>query len=109
VKKLRFGGNSAPYSTRCFRGEIDFDLLLQALFEYQPGASEQIAGYELYALDCTPNEREEAEMLGAHRLYPPEPLEKEKVVQKGTVQPPRQRFPVVKKAKMASDQPANAI
>lgn len=44
-------------------GEIDFDLLLQALFEYQPGTSEQIAGYEVYALDCTPNEREEAETL----------------------------------------------
>jgi hypothetical protein len=44
-------------------GEIDFDLLLQTLFEYQPGNSEQIAGYELYALDCTPNEREEAETL----------------------------------------------
>ena len=44
-------------------GEIDFDLLLQALFAYQPGNSEQIAGYELYALDCTPNEREEAETL----------------------------------------------
>ena len=44
-------------------GEIDFDLLLQTLLEYQPGNSEQIAGYELYALDCTPNEREEAETL----------------------------------------------
>jgi hypothetical protein len=44
-------------------GEIDFDLLLQTLFEYQPGNSEQIAGYELYAMDCTPNEREEAETL----------------------------------------------
>ena len=44
-------------------GEIEFDHLLPALFEYQPGNSEQIAGYELYALDCTPNEREEAETL----------------------------------------------
>ena len=44
-------------------GEIDFDLLLQALFECQPGNSEQIADYELYGLDCTPNEREEAETL----------------------------------------------
>ena len=26
-----------------------------------PGNSEQIAGYEIYALDCTPNEREAAE------------------------------------------------
>ena len=45
------------------QGEIDFDLLLQTLFEYQPANSEQMAGYELYGLDCTPNEREEAETL----------------------------------------------
>lgn len=44
-------------------GEIDFDLLLQTLIAYQPGNSEQMAGYEVYALDCTPNEREEAETL----------------------------------------------
>jgi len=44
-------------------GEIDFNLLVQALFEYQPSDSEQIAGYEVYGLDCTPNEREEAETL----------------------------------------------
>ena len=44
-------------------GEIDFDLLLQTLFEYQPGNSEQIENYELYALDCTPNERKESETL----------------------------------------------
>jgi hypothetical protein len=44
-------------------GEIDFDLLLQTLFAYQPSNSEQMAGYEVYALDCTPNEREEAETL----------------------------------------------
>jgi hypothetical protein len=43
--------------------EIDFDLLLQALYECQPDDSEQIAGYEAYGLDCTPNEREEAETL----------------------------------------------
>ena len=44
-------------------GEIDFDLLPQALNEYQPSNSEQIAGYEVNAVDCTPNEREEAETL----------------------------------------------
>lgn len=44
-------------------GEFDFDLLLQALHEYQPADSEQIAGYEIDALDCTPNERAEAETL----------------------------------------------
>ena len=44
-------------------GEIDFDLLLQALMKYQPDDSELIAGYEIHALDCTPNERPEAETL----------------------------------------------
>ena len=44
-------------------GEIDFDLLLQILFAYQPGNSEELAGCEVYGLDCTPNEREEAETL----------------------------------------------
>jgi hypothetical protein len=44
-------------------GEFDFDLLLLALMEYQPGDSELIAGYEIHALDCTPNERDEAETL----------------------------------------------
>jgi hypothetical protein len=44
-------------------GEIDFDLLLPALMEYQPGDSQRITGYEIHALDCTPNERDEAETL----------------------------------------------
>lgn len=44
-------------------GEIDFDLLLQVLFECQPANSEELAGCEVYALDCTPNERPEAETL----------------------------------------------
>ena len=45
------------------QGEFDFDQLLQTLYEYQPGNSEQIADYEVYALDCTPNERPEAVTL----------------------------------------------
>jgi hypothetical protein len=45
------------------QGEIDFDLLLQALHEYQPANSEELAGCEIDALDCTPNERSEAETL----------------------------------------------
>jgi len=45
------------------QGEIDFDLLLQALYEYQPPNSEELAGCEVDALDCTPNERQEAETL----------------------------------------------
>lgn len=44
-------------------GEFDFDHLLQTMHEYQPADGEQIAGYEVYALDCTPNERPEAETL----------------------------------------------
>jgi hypothetical protein len=44
-------------------GEIDFDLLLPVLMESQPSDSETIAGCEVYALDCTPNERDEAETL----------------------------------------------
>ena len=45
------------------QGEIDFDLLLQTLLAYQPSNSEELAGCEVYGLDCTPNEREEAETL----------------------------------------------
>ena len=37
------------------QGEFDFDLLLQALHEYQPPNSEELAGCEVDALDCTPN------------------------------------------------------
>ena len=44
-------------------GELDFDLLLPALQEYQPANSEELAGCEVNALDCTPNERQEAETL----------------------------------------------
>lgn len=43
--------------------EIDFDQLLPALYEYQPPESEKIAGYEVYGMDSTPNERPEAETL----------------------------------------------
>jgi hypothetical protein len=45
------------------QGEIDFDLLLAVLQEYQPVNSEELAGCEVNALDCTPNERQEAETL----------------------------------------------
>lgn len=45
------------------QGEFDFDLLLSALYEHQPPDSEQIAGYEVYGLDVTKNERSEAETL----------------------------------------------
>ena len=45
------------------QAEIDFDHLLPALYEHQPPESETIAGYEVYGLDTTPNERPEAETL----------------------------------------------
>ena len=44
-------------------GEFDYDLLLSALYNFQPPDSERIAGYEVYGLDTTKNERSEAETL----------------------------------------------
>lgn len=44
-------------------GEFDFDLLSQTLLTYRPEDSEQIAAYEVYGVDCTPNERPEAQTL----------------------------------------------
>ena len=43
--------------------EIDLDRLPETLLAFQPGDSETIAGYEVYGLDATPNERPEAETL----------------------------------------------
>src|SRR5450759_5670671 len=45
------------------QGEIEFDLLLDALHEYQPSNSAELAGCEVDALDCTPYARQEAETL----------------------------------------------
>jgi len=42
---------------------IDLDVLLHTLLAYQPGDSEMIAGYEVYGLDATKDERPEAETL----------------------------------------------
>jgi hypothetical protein len=53
---------SSIFDTLC-HGEFDFDRLLQTLYECQPGESEQMEGWEVYGLDCTPNERAEAETL----------------------------------------------
>ena len=39
---------------------IDFDHLMQTLLDYQPANSDTIAGFEVYGLDTTPNERPEA-------------------------------------------------
>jgi len=59
------------------QAEFDFDELLPALYEYQPPDSEKIAGYEVYGLDSTPNERPEAETLedrGSHKTQKDEPV-----------------------------------
>jgi hypothetical protein len=59
------------------QAEVDFDQLLPALYEYQPPDSEKIAGYEVYALDTTPNERPEAETLedrGSFKTQKDEPV-----------------------------------
>lgn len=42
---------------------IDFDRLWYTLLDCQPANSETIAGFEVYGLDTTPNERPEAETL----------------------------------------------
>jgi hypothetical protein len=42
---------------------IDFDALLHTLLDFQPPDSETIAGYEVYGLDATKDERPEAETL----------------------------------------------
>jgi hypothetical protein len=50
------------YDTLC-HAVIDFDTLLHTLLSFQPADSETIAGYEVYALDATKDERPEAETL----------------------------------------------
>ena len=63
VKKLRFGGNSAPFSTPCDTVKSTLTFFSRHCYGYQPDDSERLAGYEVYGLDCTPNERDEAETL----------------------------------------------
>jgi hypothetical protein len=60
----------APYERKfssifdtLLQGEFDFDQLLRTLYEFQPADTEQIAGFEIYGHDTTPNERPEAETL----------------------------------------------
>ena len=43
--------------------EFDIDQSLQTLHAKQGADWETIAGYEVYVVDCTPNERPEAEKL----------------------------------------------
>jgi len=60
-----------PLFRRCFssiydalkNGEIDQEALPQVLYDSQPDDSDTIAGYEIYAVDATPNEHPEAETL----------------------------------------------
>jgi hypothetical protein len=44
-------------------GEVDVTELGQVLYESQPADCETLAGYEVYAVDATPNPRPEAETL----------------------------------------------
>jgi hypothetical protein len=60
----------APYERKfssifdtLLQAEFDFDQLLRTLYEFQPADTEQIAGFEIYGHDTTPNERPEAETL----------------------------------------------
>jgi hypothetical protein len=43
--------------------ELDKEVLAKVLYEAQPTDSETMAGYEVYAVDTTPNPRPEAETL----------------------------------------------
>ena len=57
--------------------EIDFDALLHTLLIFQPAESETIAGYEVYGLDATKDERPDAETLperGCLKSQKDEPL-----------------------------------
>ncbi|HSV86777.1 MAG TPA: hypothetical protein VLH85_09385 [Levilinea sp.] len=57
--------------------EFDFEHLINSLHLHQPANSERIAGYEVYAVDSTPNERPEAETLedrGSLKTQKDEPL-----------------------------------
>jgi hypothetical protein len=53
---------SMVYDILC-HAALDFDTLLNAFLDFQPQDSEMIAGYEIYGLDATKNERAEAETL----------------------------------------------
>ena len=53
---------SMVYDILC-HAVIDFDGLLHTLLTFQPAESETIAGYEIYGLDATKDERPDAETL----------------------------------------------
>lgn len=49
-------------------GEIEAEALAQALHDHQPPESETVAGYEVYAIDATDNERPSAETAAERGL-----------------------------------------
>jgi hypothetical protein len=63
-------------------GRLEPDLLHGLLIEAQPAESEQIAGYEVYALDTTPDERPEADTLADRGLLKAQKHEPVRVGQK---------------------------
>jgi len=63
-------------------GTLEAEKLHQVLTEYQPVECEQIAGYEVYALDATPDERPEAETLADRGLLKAQKNEPVRVGQK---------------------------
>lgn len=63
-------------------GRLEPELLHGLLSEAQPAESEQIAGYEVYALDTTPDERPEADTLADRGLLKAQKHEPVRVGQK---------------------------
>jgi hypothetical protein len=63
-------------------GQIELEPLHELLAECQPAESESIAGYEVYALDTTPDERPEAETLADRGLLKAQKNEAVRVGQK---------------------------
>ena len=63
-------------------GRLEPELLQGLLAEAQPAECEQIAGYEIYALDATPDERPEAETLADRGLLKAQKNEAVRVGQK---------------------------
>jgi hypothetical protein len=63
-------------------GQIEPQALHWVLYEHQPDECEQIAGYEVYGLDATPDERPEADTLAERGLLKAQKNEPVRVGQK---------------------------
>jgi hypothetical protein len=63
-------------------GRVELEPLHELLAEFQPADSEQIADYEVYGLDTTPDERPEAETLADRGLLKAQKHEPVRVGQK---------------------------